>query len=108
MEGLAELRVKESDRIAAVTGGLAAIGAEFEEADDRLTVLGTGRPPGLGNGGTVATHFDHRIAMSFLVAGMATQSPVTVDDGSAIATSFPGFTGLMNRLGASIGVAAAE
>ncbi len=101
MKGLAELRVKESDRIAAVTNGLAAIGAEFKEGDDSLTVLGTGRPPKPGTA-TVATHFDHRIAMSFLVAGMAADGPVTVDDGRAIATSFPGFTELMNGLGASI------
>lgn len=105
MEGLAELRVKESDRIAAMTGGLAAIGTEFEEGDDRLTVRGTGRPPQPRNG-IVATHFDHRIAMSFLVAGMAAAAPVTVDDGRAIATSFPGFTDLMNGLGGSMGVAA--
>ncbi len=107
MKGLAELRVKESDRIAAITGGLAAIGAEFEEGGDRLTVLGTGRPPRPGNR-TVATHFDHRIAMSFLVAGTAATAPVTVDDGRAISTSFPGFTDLMNGLGASIGEAAAK
>lgn len=107
MGGLAELRVKESDRIKAITGGLAAIGSEFEEGDDRLTVLGTGRPPRPGKA-TVATQLDHRIAMSFLVAGMAAEAPVTVDDGSAIATSFPGFTDLMNGLGASIGEAAAE
>jgi 3-phosphoshikimate 1-carboxyvinyltransferase len=107
MEGLAELRVKESDRIAAMTGGLAAIGTEFEEGDDRLTVQGTGRPPRPGKG-TIATHFDHRIAMSFLVAGIAAAAPVTVDDGRAIATSFPGFTDLMNGLGASMREAAVK
>ena len=107
MKGLAELRVKESDRIAAITGGLAAIGAEFEDGDDSLTVRGTGRPPRPGKG-TVATHFDHRIAMSFLVAGMAAEAPVTVDDSRAISTSFPGFTDLMNGLGASIGAAEAK
>ncbi|MDX1484825.1 MAG: 3-phosphoshikimate 1-carboxyvinyltransferase [Alphaproteobacteria bacterium] len=100
MRGLSELRVKESDRIAAITGGLAAIGARFEEGDDTLAVHGTGRPPP-GNA-SVATHFDHRISMSFLVSGIATEGPVTVDDGRAIATSFPGFVELMNGLGARI------
>jgi len=101
MKGLAELRVKESDRIAAVAGGLTAIGAAFEEGDDDLTVLGNGRPRGSGNT-PIPTHFDHRIAMSFLVAGVGAAGPVTVDDGAAIATSFPGFTELMNGLGADI------
>ncbi len=101
MKGLAELRVKESDRIKAITEGLAAIGVEYEDGDDSLTVLGrAGAPP---SGGTVDSHFDHRIAMSFLVAGTATANPVRVDDGRAIATSFPGFDALMNGLGADIG-----
>jgi 3-phosphoshikimate 1-carboxyvinyltransferase len=100
MNGLAELRVKESDRIKAITEGLAAIGVDFEDGDDSLTVLGRpGEPP---RGGTVDSHFDHRIAMSFLVAGTATIDPVRVDDGRAIATSFPGFEALMNDLGADI------
>ncbi|MCZ6885431.1 MAG: 3-phosphoshikimate 1-carboxyvinyltransferase [Alphaproteobacteria bacterium] len=101
MKGLAELRVKESDRLAAITAGLSAIGVEFEESEDRLTVLGRGNsPPG---GGTITSHFDHRIAMSFLVAGTATVNPVTIDDGRTIATSFPGFEALMNGLGTDIG-----
>jgi 3-phosphoshikimate 1-carboxyvinyltransferase len=100
MKGLAELRVKESDRIAAIAGGLTAIGAAFEEGDDDLTVLGNGRPKGSVT--PIATHFDHRIAMSFLVAGVGAEGPVTVDDGAAIATSFPGFVDLMNGLGADI------
>jgi len=100
MKGLAELRVKESDRIAAIAGGLAAIGADFEEGEDHLTVKGSGRPRGTAR--PIATRFDHRIAMSFLVAGIAAGEPVTVDDGRAIATSFPGFADLMNGLGADI------
>ena len=107
MEGLAELRVKESDRIAAITGGLAAIGIEFEEGSDCLMVRGAGRPPQPGKA-TVATHFDHRIAMAFLVAGMAAAGPITVNDSRSISTSFPGFTNLMNGLGASISTAGNE
>ena len=101
MKGLAELRVKESDRLQAIIDGLKAIGVDSEEGGDALTVIGrSGGPKG---GGTVACHFDHRIAMSFLVAGTATAEPVSVDDGRAIATSFPGFVDLMNGLGADIG-----
>ena len=100
MEDLAELRVKESDRLAAVARGLEANGVDCEEGSDWLKVRG--RPDGKGlGGGTVETHLDHRIAMSFLVMGMASEKPVTVDDTSAIATSFPEFIGLMSRLGAS-------
>jgi 3-phosphoshikimate 1-carboxyvinyltransferase len=101
MRGLAELRVKESDRLAAMARGLAACGVSVEEEKDALIVHGTGRPP-LGDA-TVTTHFDHRIAMSFLVMGMASQKPVAVDDAEAIDTSFPGFVQLMNGLGAKIG-----
>ncbi len=103
MRGLAELRVKESDRLAAIAAGLAACGIGVEAGEDWLAVEGTGAAP-LG-GGTVATHDDHRIAMSFLVLGMAARKPVTVDDARAIATSFPDFVALMNRLGADIGPA---
>ncbi|RIY02648.1 3-phosphoshikimate 1-carboxyvinyltransferase [Aureimonas flava] len=98
MEGLDELRVKESDRLAAVAAGLAANGVTHEEGPDWLTV--TGRPDGRGlGGGTVETHLDHRIAMSFLVMGLASEKPVTVDDATMIATSFPEFEGLVTGLG---------
>ncbi|MHC8509034.1 MAG: 3-phosphoshikimate 1-carboxyvinyltransferase [Rhodospirillales bacterium] len=100
MNGLAELRVKESDRIAAVTAGLRANGADAQDGPDWMAVGGTGaRPPG---GGTVTTHLDHRIAMAFLVMGMGAEAPVTVDDITPVATSFPGFAELMNSLGAGI------
>ena len=102
MEGLHELRVKESDRLAAVARGLEANGVECIEGEESLAV--TGRPDGKGfGGGTVATHLDHRIAMSFLVMGMASEKPVSVDDGSVMETSFPGFVSLMNDLGADVG-----
>ncbi len=104
MRGLEELRVKESDRLAAVAAGLAANGVRFEESPDGLTVQGAG-PDGVAGGGTVATHMDHRIAMSFLVMGLAARAPVTVDDGSMIATSFPNFEPLMRGLGADIAAA---
>jgi 3-phosphoshikimate 1-carboxyvinyltransferase len=101
MRGLAELRVKESDRLAAVADGLAANGiAHSVEGDDLIVRGGGGRAAG---GGTVATHLDHRIAMSFLVLGLAADKPVTVDDVAMIATSFPDFLPLMTRLGATFG-----
>ncbi|MGI9482694.1 MAG: 3-phosphoshikimate 1-carboxyvinyltransferase [Hyphomicrobiales bacterium] len=100
MHGLEELRVKESDRLSAIAEGLAANGVKVETGDDWLKVYGTGSAP--DGGGTVATHLDHRIAMAFLVLGLATESPVTVDDGDTIATSFPDFVGLMERAGAAI------
>lgn len=101
MEGLDELRVKESDRLSAVAAGLAANGVEHREGEDWLTVAG--RPDGKGlGGGTVATHLDHRIAMSFLVLGLASEKPVTVDDAAMIATSFPEFTGLVAQLGGAL------
>jgi 3-phosphoshikimate 1-carboxyvinyltransferase len=102
MRGLEELRVKESDRLQAVADGLKANGSVCRIEDDDLVVEGTGgtgkRVPG---GGTVATHLDHRIAMAFLVMGMATDKPVTIDDSRMIATSFPEFVTLMTDLGAS-------
>jgi 3-phosphoshikimate 1-carboxyvinyltransferase len=98
MRGLAELRVKESDRLAAVAAGLAANGVTCAiEGDDLIVSGGTGRPPG---NGFVATHLDHRIAMSFLVMGLAAERPVTIDDERMIETSFPTFRPLMTSLGA--------
>ena len=96
MNGLHELRVKESDRLAAVAAGLAAAGVEHEIVGDDLLVRG-GEPAG---GGVVATHLDHRIAMSFLIMGLASRQPMGVDDASMIATSFPNFRPLMEGLGA--------
>ncbi|OYW56281.1 MAG: 3-phosphoshikimate 1-carboxyvinyltransferase [Hyphomicrobium sp. 32-62-53] len=98
MDGLAELKVKESDRLAATAAGLAANGVRATVDGDTLIVHGTGEVAG---GGTVATHLDHRIAMAFLTMGLASDKPVTVDDTAMIATSFPEFRGLMERLGAS-------
>ncbi len=97
MRGLAELRVKESDRLAAIARGLAANGVAFEAGPDSLAVSGGPRVPG---GGLVATAMDHRIAMSFLVLGLVADRPVTVDDDHMIDTSFPGFRALMTGLGA--------
>lgn len=99
MPGLHELRVKESDRLAAVVDGLSANGVETQNGEDWLTV--TGNPGGVLGGGTVITHLDHRIAMAFLVMGLASRDPVTVDDGRVIATSFPAFEGLMTSLGSA-------
>jgi 3-phosphoshikimate 1-carboxyvinyltransferase len=99
MRGLNELRVKESDRLAAVADGLRANGVEVEIDGDDLIVHGCGRAPG---GGMVATHMDHRIAMAFLVMGLASEQPVKVDDMSFIATSFPGFVPMMRGLGADL------
>jgi 3-phosphoshikimate 1-carboxyvinyltransferase len=100
MLGLGELRAKESDRLASVSAGLAANGIKHEMGAAELVVHGTGAPP--KGGGLVRTHLDHRIAMSFLVLGLASRDPVAVDDASPIDTSFPGFTLLMNDLGARI------
>jgi 3-phosphoshikimate 1-carboxyvinyltransferase len=99
MRGVKELRVKESDRIDAMARGLEACGVRVEEDEDTLIVHGMGAG-GVPGGATCATHIDHRIAMSFLVCGMAAKAAVSVDDASPIATSFPVFTGLMRRLGA--------
>ena len=100
MLGLAELRAKESDRLASVSAGLSVNGVEHEVGAAELVVHGTGAPP--AGGGLVATQLDHRIAMSFLVLGLAARQPVTIDDGAPIETSFPGFAQLMNGLGARI------
>jgi 3-phosphoshikimate 1-carboxyvinyltransferase len=98
--GLAELKVKESDRLAMIAAGLVACGVNIELGEDSLTIHGTGHPP--KGGATVATAFDHRIAMSFLVLGLVSDAPITVDDATAIATSFPTFERLMADLGARI------
>jgi 3-phosphoshikimate 1-carboxyvinyltransferase len=98
--GLAELKVKESDRLAMIAAGLKACGVKIEVGEDSLTIYGTGRPP--KGGATVATEFDHRIAMSFLVLGLVSDEAVAVDDATAIATSFPTFETLMAGLGARI------
>ena len=103
MRGLHELRVKESDRLAATAALLAANGVRVEVDGDDLIVHGTGRPP--EGGGMVTTHMDHRLAMSALVLGMAAGQPVRIDDSRFIETSFPGFVDLMN--GALAGGAAA-
>ena len=101
MRGVRELRVKESDRIAAMAAGLRAGGVTVEDGPDWWIVhgLGHGNVPG---GQTCESHLDHRIAMSFLVMGMAAQAPVSVDDAGPIATSFPVFEPLMAALGADI------
>lgn len=101
MRGVHELRVKESDRIDAMARGLEACGVRVEEDPDTLIVHGMG-PGGVPGGATCATHLDHRIAMSFLILGLVSQQPISVDDGSPIATSFPVFEELMRGLGAAI------
>ena len=103
MRGIGELRVKESDRIALMAAGLEACGVEVEQEPDGLIIHGRGRPP--AGGADVATAGDHRIAMSHLVLGLGAASPVTVDQATMIATSFPGFVALMRSLGADIGTA---
>ncbi|SMX31475.1 3-phosphoshikimate 1-carboxyvinyltransferase [Actibacterium lipolyticum] len=100
MRGVKELRVKESDRIDAMARGLESCGVTIEEDEDTLIVHGMGAN-GVPGGATCASHLDHRIAMSFLCAGMAAQNPISVDDSSPISTSFPVFEPLMERLGAS-------
>ncbi len=99
MRGLKELRVKESDRLVGTAALLHANGVEAEIDGDDLIVHGRGRATG---GGLVTTHMDHRIAMSALVMGLASEKPVKIDDGSFIATSFPGFVELMRGLGADL------
>ena len=97
MEGLTELKVKESNRLSATAAGLAACGISARAEGDDLIVEGRGAVEG---GGLIETHMDHRIAMAFLTLGLAARKPVTVDDISMIATSFPDFVRLMTKLGA--------
>ncbi len=99
MRGLKELRVKESDRLAATADMLRANGVAVEIEGDDMIVRGKGRAVG---GGEVATHMDHRIAMAALVMGLGAEQPVRIDDSAFIATSFPGFTELMRSLGADL------
>jgi len=99
MRGLKELRVKESDRLAATAAMLRINGVDVEIEGDDLIVHGKGRVAG---GGLVATHMDHRIAMSALVMGLASDKPVQVDDTAFIATSFPGFVEMMRRMGGEL------
>ena len=101
LTGAAELRVKESDRIALMAEGLKACGVSVEELDDGLVIKGGGAK-GVKGGASVRTAGDHRIAMSFLVLGLASKDPVTVDEAEMIATSFPDFVELMRSLGAEI------
>jgi len=99
MRGLSELRVKESDRLAATAEMLRVNGVDVTIEGDDLIVNGKGNVAG---GGVVATHMDHRLAMSALVMGLASEQGVPVDDIAFIATSFPGFTELMRALGADL------
>lgn len=100
LHGLAELRVKESNRFTAILTGLKAIGVACEERGDTLIIQGQGGAP--EGGAMIRSHLDHRIAMAFLVAGLACRKPVSIDDGRAINTSFPGFVTLMRGLGATL------
>ena len=99
--GLEELRVKESDRLAVMAEGLRAVGARVEETEDGLIIDGTGGEK-LPGGATIAARLDHRIAMSFAVAGLVSRDPVTIDDMAPVATSFPIFADLMRSLGAEV------
>jgi len=101
MHGLEELRMKESDRLSAITAGLKESGVRAEETTDGLKIEGRGAE-GVAGGGRVVSHMDHRIAMSFLMLGLASRNAVTVDDGTMISTSFPNFESLMLGLGAQI------
>jgi 3-phosphoshikimate 1-carboxyvinyltransferase len=100
MHGLAELRVKESDRLAAIIEGLTACGIDARADGDSLIVEGAGA--NARGGSDIDARHDHRIAMGFLVFGLASRSPVTVNSAQMIATSFPGFAPLMKSIGAQI------
>ncbi|HEY3778510.1 MAG TPA: 3-phosphoshikimate 1-carboxyvinyltransferase [Rhizomicrobium sp.] len=101
MHGLEELRVKETDRLAGIVEGLRAIGVRIEQRDDGLVVEGRG-VDGVPGGARVAARQDHRLAMAFLVAGLAARAPISVDDSTMVRTSFPQFRQLMRGLGADI------
>ena len=96
LQGLQELRGKESDRLAAVEAGLKAVGVTCRIEGDDLIVEGSGGGPASG-GGPIATHLDHRIAMSMAIAGLASRNGVEIDDTRPIATSFPTFTDLLDQ-----------
>ncbi len=100
LEGLSELRVKESDRLKTMAEGLQACGVDLEEGDDYLIIFGSGSFP--RGGAKIKTNFDHRIAMAFLVLGMVTENSIIINDAEAIETSFPNYVQLMNSLGAEI------
>lgn len=104
VRGAKELRVKESDRLALMARGLQACGVDLEEFEDGLVIHGRGRPPqGLSSAGaSIATELDHRIAMSFLVLGLAAKDGIVIDDARVMDTSFPGFVPLMQALGARL------
>jgi len=100
IEGLGELRVKESDRLGAIVAGLASCGVVAVADGDALRIFGKGEVRG---GAAIATRGDHRIAMAFLTLGLGAQAPVEVDEAEMIATSFPGFVETMQGMGADIG-----
>jgi len=100
-EGVGELRVKESDRLTAMAEGLKSCGVMTKTTTNSLTIVGTGGDP-LDGGATIASRLDHRIAMSYLILGLVSKNPITIDDGDPIETSFPGFINLMNQLGANM------
>lgn len=100
MQGLAELRVKESDRLAAISEGLNLCGVTTKIKGDDLSIIGS--PDNIAGGATIKARMDHRIAMSFLTLGMITKAPVSIDNAEHIATSFPSFVALMNGIGAKV------
>lgn len=102
MRGLAELRVKESDRLSAIAAALSAVGVDVGVEGDSLIVDGKGAGKRVPGGARITTQMDHRIAMAFLVLGLASAAPIEVDDASMIDTSFPGFADLMRTLNASL------
>ncbi len=102
MRGLAELRIKESDRLAAIARGLSRVGVDVESLEDGLVIHGKGEGAAVPGGCLIETQMDHRIAMAFLVLGLASGAPIAIDDAHMIATSFPGFADLMRGLGARL------